>query len=57
MLAALLLLTAVDASPTLTLWHAWRGKERQALEDTLEELAPEVRAVPAVRMCPVDCMR
>ena len=44
MLAVLLVLASSQTSD-LTLWHAWRGEEKEALERVLEELAPDVNAV------------
>ena len=49
LLPFLLALTAMAAPTELTLWHAYRGEERQALEDLLEQYDqdhPELRVVP-----------
>jgi len=45
MLVALVLLAGATPSPELTLWHAWRGAEREALERVLKEQAPGVQAI------------
>ena len=44
MLATLLLIANVQGEQ-LTLWHAWRGDEKRALEQVLAKVAPDVKAV------------